>query len=535
MIGYKEIKSSLTSARQIRAGLQLKAICILSFLIMTTTIGGGWYYFGTTSDCLRRSDKSKALQLSSSISIAVADQLNNSSSNFENIAKQVIQNRSIKYIAILDSNSKIIGSACAAGLSANKFEKIINMPLSVAATIQYSENILALAQPVIINVSSGNPTLVGGLRMVLDTTDTTENLRQVQSDLTLMAGIIICGGIFLGFVLVSRVIVQPVRKLSAAVSNLGKGDYTTRIQMKGNDELADLARAFDGMAEEISLSHKQLTEANEGLEQKVLQRTKDLEVANKRLKQEMQEKEEFLRAVSHDLNAPLRNIAGMATLAMMKYRDQLPEEVVGRLQRIQANVDIQTSMISELLELSRLKTRPETRQLLDLNTIVADIGKLFDHELTTKNIKFSKSCELPTLYVEKNRIRQVFQNLVDNAIKYMDKTPGFIEIRYQNNDNMHRFEFLDNGPGIPSDQWEKVFAIFRRAETEATAKVAGKGVGLALVRAIANNYGGNAYVKSSPPEGSVFYFEISEDSVKEPKAGLESDKNNVEIHDFAGR
>src|SRR5205807_8220870 len=97
--------------------------------------------------------------------------------------------------------------------------------------------------------------------------------------------------------------------------------------------------------------------SNQGLEGKVNQRTVQLEAANARLSSEIAEKEDFLRAVSHDLNAPLRNIAGMATMLLLKHRASFDEDVVHRLERIQKNVQVETDLISELLELSRIKTR----------------------------------------------------------------------------------------------------------------------------------------------------------------------------------
>jgi signal transduction histidine kinase len=224
----------------------------------------------------------------------------------------------------------------------------------------------------------------------------------------------------------------------------------------------------------------------------------------------MAEKEDFLRAVSHDLGAPLRNIAGMATLITMKWRDQLPEEVLARLQRIQANVDMETGMIHELLELSRIKSQPESRTWVDFNALMQELADTFEYELKAKNVHLEVASRMPRLYVEKNRVRQVFQNLIDNAIKYVGERPNArVQVAYERRGEMHQFSVADNGPGIPPEDQERIFHVFRRSPSTATASIPGKGVGLAVVKTVVSNYEGRAWVESPPGGGSTFYVALS--------------------------
>src|SRR5439155_1254371 len=155
------------------------------------------------------------------------------------------------------------------------------------------------------------------------------------------------------------------------------------------------------------------------LEQKVRERTAELEAANRRLGGEIAEKEQFLRAVSHDLGAPLRNISGMAAMLLMKYRDRFDADVVHRLERIQKNVQVQTDLISELLELSRIKTRRHKVERVELSAVVRELGEVLENDLRSKGITLMIDTPLPALSCERSRFRQVFQNLIDNAIKYM--------------------------------------------------------------------------------------------------------------------
>jgi signal transduction histidine kinase len=299
---------------------------------------------------------------------------------------------------------------------------------------------------------------------------------------------------------------------------LASGDLSARVDLRRNDEMGDLASAFDTMAEHVAQARRQLVRANEHLEQKVAQRTRQLAEANRRLTQEAADKDEFLRAVSHDLNAPLRNIAGMASMTLLKEGAHLSAEVRQRLERIRANADAQTSMISDLLELSRIRTRPQRRQMVDIAQLLAEQASHFEFELDTSQIALEVG-PMPQLYVERNRISQVFQNLIDNAIKYIDKsTGGRIIATHRTDGSVHEFRVTDNGPGVPARQQREIFCVFRRAQTPQTARVAGKGVGLAVVSTIASTYGGRAWVESQEGRGSSFCFTLSVEQTTPPPA-----------------
>jgi signal transduction histidine kinase len=194
---------------------------------------------------------------------------------------------------------------------------------------------------------------------------------------------------------------------------------------------------------------------------------------------------------------------------MMKSSRELPEEVIARLQRIQANVDSETALINELLELSRIRTRPQQRRPTDMGALMHELAGTFEFELKSRHIELAVADGMPTIVVETSRIRQVFQNLIDNAIKYMHReTGGRISVGYERVDGHHRFHVADNGPGIPPAEQRKVFCVFRRAESAAAAGVQGKGVGLALVKSVLANYDGRAWLESEVGQGTTFYVSL---------------------------
>ena len=154
-------------------------------------------------------------------------------------------------------------------------------------------------------------------------------------------------------------LLDPIRCLVAATQRISAGDLAARVNVDRQDVIGRLARSFNQMMLRLRQQQEDLARANRELESKV-RRTAQLQTANKRLSHEIAEKEEFLRAVSHDLNAPLRNISGMADMLMRK-RAALDADVIHRLERIQKNVEVETNLIGELLELSRIEDRAPRR------------------------------------------------------------------------------------------------------------------------------------------------------------------------------
>lgn len=306
----------------------------------------------------------------------------------------------------------------------------------------------------------------------------------------------------------------PLRELMQATVRLGAGQAPPPVEVRTRDEVGLLGELFNDMARNLCSAQRQLTSANEHLERKVQARTAELQEVNLRLQAEISEKNEFLRAVSHDLGAPLRNIEGMAGILLNKYRAELADDALAKLERINANVKIQIELLNDLLELSRIRTRPGRREPVDLNVLVAEVRDNLSYDLEAARITLTIAGDLPTIIAERNRMRQVFQNLLDNAAKYMlDAADRRITVSHRREQGVLCFSVADTGCGIAAEDQPHIFEVFRRAAHSGSHHVAGKGIGLASVKAIVECYGGRIWLESAPGQGAAFHFTLSETQV----------------------
>jgi len=305
--------------------------------------------------------------------------------------------------------------------------------------------------------------------------------------------------------------------------------------LSGKGEIASLARSFDKMTENLSSSREELVEANkelrmwsEKLEQMVADRTEELKESNRDLEMAIAVKEDFLRAVSHDLNGPLVNISGMCGMIIRKFPDQLEDGVKDRLSRIQRNVGKLTDLIGDLLELSRIKSRRLPFTWVNISDLIEEIWGLFEYQVEEKGFRLIHPESLPRIFVEKSRMKQIFHNLIDNAIKYVgDRDQPEIRIHFREEDRFYRFSVQDNGPGISLEDQRILFHVFRRGKSPETQNNPGRGVGLSLVKQIVETYGGRIEVESELGKGTTFHFTLLKSSCQEDLGdGSEEDKDS---------
>lgn len=304
--------------------------------------------------------------------------------------------------------------------------------------------------------------------------------------------LLIAVGMFVAW-LISRNFTRRLRRLSEATSALANGDYSSPVIVDRHDELGLLASAFNAMAQQV-------TEAHHSLERQVQSRTKELENANKEL-------EAFSYSVSHDLRAPLRAVSGYAIMLKEDYEASFDPEATRITNNIISNVKMMGRLIDDLIAFSRLGKREVARRNVDMKTLAEACAT----ELLNlwPDVKFKVTVgDMPACSGDEDLLKQVWLNLIGNALKYSAQTPDpLIEIGHTGSPGESAWFIRDNGAGFDMKYADKLFKVFQRLHSQ--EEFEGTGIGLALVRRIIDKHKGRIWADSSPGKGATFYFTLS--------------------------
>jgi signal transduction histidine kinase len=264
-----------------------------------------------------------------------------------------------------------------------------------------------------------------------------------------------------------------------------------------------LGTLFSGAAGLLGWS---LESRRTNLEKEVLKRTQELHQKNEELLERNEEVENFIHIISHDLKAPLVSIQGFASMMKEEMGDTLQQGSVGDyFGRIVANCKQMNTLIVELLEFSRVGRVEDEKETVDMKELFTELLAKLRPEINKKNIEIAMTGNFISLWGSRKRLSQVFQNLVQNAVKYIGTPPApRIEIGCDEGANGNcQLWVKDNGVGIKLEFQQKIFQIFQRAPS--TQKIEGTGIGLSIVKKIVEHNHGEAWVKSEEGKGSQFF------------------------------
>jgi PAS domain S-box-containing protein len=228
---------------------------------------------------------------------------------------------------------------------------------------------------------------------------------------------------------------------------------------------------------------------------------RELESANAELTRTNKELQEFAYITAHDLKTPLRGIGTLAHWISTDYADKFDEQGREQVRLLVSRAKRMSALIDGILKYSGLGREEPQTQRVDLNAVFSEVIAGID---PPDHIEIKAENEFPTLTCDRAQAMQVFQNLIGNAVKYMDKARGQIRIGCVKQDDSWRFSVADNGPGIEQRHFKRIFQMFqtlaRRKDVEST------GIGLAIVKKVVELNGGKVWVESTPGEGSTFFF-----------------------------
>jgi signal transduction histidine kinase len=252
---------------------------------------------------------------------------------------------------------------------------------------------------------------------------------------------------------------------------------------------------------------KQLEVVNQELERIVEARTRELLAANAELQEKNRQIEDFVHVVSHDLRSPVVSIQGLSGVLFEEYRELLAGgEGLHYLELIKKSAEQMSALLDDLLQFSRVGRAQLKIEEVDSELLMRDVWARFDP--LNHGVALDVKARLPIIRADYYKLSQIFSNLFDNAIKYKGAVaaPKVVITCEENETNWH-FVVANNGPGFDSRYSEKIFELFERLSD--VADKPGSGIGLPIVRKIAQMHGGHAWADGSLGEGSHFHFTIA--------------------------
>lgn len=289
---------------------------------------------------------------------------------------------------------------------------------------------------------------------------------------------------------------------------------TPEEYLRENDRYAEVNRTLEQILDverrEKALVEKntELKDVNNRLNEEILMRKKTEEVLLKtldELERSNQELQQFAYVASHDLQEPIRMISVYTRLLEKQFREKLDDRTSEFMFFIMDGAKRMHTLIQDLLAFSRVASRKDPFSPTDLNVVIADIMRDLQVTIADHNaiIEFDR---LPVVIADPTQMRQLFQNLIQNAIKFRSNNAPVIRIEAEQDSGEYFFRVIDNGIGIEKDYHEKIFIIFQRLHDR--EEYPGTGIGLAICNKIVERHRGRIWVESEPGRGSAFCFTL---------------------------
>ena len=343
----------------------------------------------------------------------------------------------------------------------------------------------------------------------------------------------------------SYTISKPIVAIRAAIEEVSKGNFKSKLELGDTGELKNFANSFNIMIEELEKVRDTGEKQQSELENEIRERTKelnekvremeenksatlnileDIDQANRELvlaKEKLQsyvddlkkldtQKDQFISIAAHELKTPLTSIQGFSDLLKKQGVSENTELRQKYLSIIYRDAKRLGDLLTNILELSRmdLGTMKLAWEELDVKDLISEIKEQMDVIIKKKNLESEFSAEdgLPRITVDKGKTIQVISNLINNAVHYTDS--GKITISAKRDGDFALFSVSDTGLGIPKEYWGRLFQRFYQVDNPLTRKIGGTGLGLSLSKGFVEAMGGRIWLDSEPGKGTTFYFTI---------------------------
>lgn len=380
----------------------------------------------------------------------------------------------------------------------------------------------------------GNSNLISRVREITEhgvNAREQEQLRLLESTDTLKSFLIVLA---LAVIIVASLlslyltnaIVEPMNKIRQILNDLGKGIMRKLEAPREENEIGQMIQSVNNLSEKIQSTASFAREvgarnfdmpytplSDEDVLGKSLLAMRDdlrnneasLKNQNRELERQNRELEQFAYVASHDLQEPLRTTSSFVDLLQKQYYSNLDDKARVYLDYIQKSSQQMSTLISDLLEYSRIGSELELQEI-DCNEIVSEVLESINTSIVQSQAEIVKA-NLPVIYGYRTEIKQLFHNLIFNAIKF--RKPGSIpcvSISYENAGHEWLFRVRDNGIGISKEHFDRIFIIFQRLHTR--SQYPGSGIGLSHCKKIVELHNGKIWLESELNFGTTFYFTI---------------------------
>lgn len=238
----------------------------------------------------------------------------------------------------------------------------------------------------------------------------------------------------------------------------------------------------------------------------IKQAQRELEVRAEQLERSNEELERFAYVASHDLQGPLRTIASYLQLLEMRYKDKLDGEASEFIRFSVSGAKRMQLLIQDLLTYSRLSNTPKPFATVDLSEVLNTVQSNLEATIHNSRTQINVPDNMPAVFGDATQLVQLFQNLIDNGIKFVKERNPVITVHFNENPNEWQFSVSDNGIGIREEFKEKIFQIFQRLHND--TEYTGTGIGLAICKKIVQLHNGRIWFDSREGDGTTFHFTI---------------------------
>ena len=363
------------------------------------------------------------------------------------------------------------------------FVAIILLPL-----LLFSASLYGFSQTQAKHVQESSSQASDSSQMVYDISlpqSSSSQVKLMAKDMILTATIILVFTALSVGLWIYRSIAVPLVKLKKATKNIKEGNLDFVLEVEGNDEFSQLCQDFEEMRKRLK----------ESTEEKIL-----MDKENK----------ELISNISHDLKTPITAVKGYVEGIMDGVADT-PEKMDRYVRTIYNKTNEMDHLINELTFYSKIDTNriPYTFSKLNVEDYFSDCAEELGLEMETRGIEL-----VYANYVEKvvqviadgEQIRRVIHNIVSNAIKYMEKPRGIIQLRVKDVGDFIQVEIEDNGKGIAAKDLPYIFDRFYRTDVSRNSSKGGSGIGLSIVKKIMEDHGGKVWATSRLGIGTIMYF-----------------------------